>query len=98
MTINREYNICGESFTFDELQDIANHGANTGVHGFTYSSDLYDIYDRYEDDIENRVYELGLTIGEVMVERDMQSLQQYKEWACWMYLETTASVITEVDA
>ena len=98
MTINREYNICGESFTFDELQDIANHGANTGVHGFTYSSDLHDIYERYEDDIENRVYELGYTIGEVMVERDMQSLQEYKEWACWMYLETEAVNITEVDA
>lgn len=97
MTAEREYTICGETFTFDELKDIANHGANTGVHGFTYSSDLHDIYDRYEDDIENRIYELGLTIGEVMVERDMQSLQEFKEWACWAYLETEAQNITEVD-
>ena len=96
MTAEREYNILGETFTFDELQDIANHGANTGVHGFTYSSDLHDIYESWEDDIENRIYEFGYTIGGVMVERDMQSLQEFKEWACWFYLETQAANITEV--
>ena len=43
--------ILGEEFDTDELRDIAEHGANTGVHGFTYSSDLHDMFDKYEDQI-----------------------------------------------
>ena len=41
--------ILGEEFDTDELRDIAEHGANTGVHGFTYSSDLHDMFDKYEE-------------------------------------------------
>ena len=94
-TKTREYNILGELFTYDELNDIANHGANTGVHGFTYSSDLHDIYEDWEDEINDRIYELGYTIGGVMLEQDFHSLQEYKEWACWVYLESEAQTIVE---
>lgn len=94
-TATREYNILGETFTFDELQDIANHGANTGVHGFTYSSELYELYERYGNDIDDRVYDLGYTIGGVMLERDFHTLQEYKEWACWVYLQSEADNIVE---
>ena len=97
MTAEREYTILDETFTFDELKDISNHGANTGYHGFIYSSDLADKYDANEDEIDSRVYDLGFTIGGVMLERDMHTLQEYKEWACWFYLETSAHDIVEED-
>lgn len=94
-TKQREYLILDEEFTWDELNDISRYGANTGVNGFTYSSDLCDKYDQYEDEINDRVYDSGYTIGGVMLEHDMHTLQEYKEWACWFYLETQAQDITE---
>ena len=32
---NRTWTILGEQFEYDELKDIAQYGADTGVHGFT---------------------------------------------------------------
>ena len=87
--------ILGEMFDYDALVDIANHGANTGVHGFTYSSDLYDMYNEYEDEIMDLLDDLGYTLGDVFQERGFDTLQQFREWACWVYLEVTASRITD---
>jgi hypothetical protein len=92
---NRTWTILGEEFEYDELKDIANHGADTGVHGFTYSSDLHDMYEEYTDVIDDHINELGYTMAEVFEERGFDTLQQYKEWACWVYLESMALVITD---
>jgi hypothetical protein len=92
---NRTWTILGEQFEFDELKDIANYGADTGVHGFTYSTDLHDIYEEYTDEIDDRIESLGYTMAEVFEQRGFDTLQQYKEWACWAYLETEAAAITD---
>lgn len=92
---SRTWTILGEQFEFDELKDIAQYGADTGVHGFTYSSDLHDIYEEYTDVIDDRIESLGYTMAEVFEQRGFDTLQQYKEWACWAYLETEAAVITD---
>ena len=92
---NRTWTILGEEFEYDELKDIANHGADTGVHGFTYSSDLHDIYEEYTDAIDERIESLGYSMAEVFEQRGFDTLQQYKEWACWVYLETEALAITD---
>ena len=96
ITQTKTYTILGEEFEFDELKDIARHGADTGVHGFTYSSDLYDMFNKYEDEIENMLDDIGYTMHDVMIDRRFDTVQQYKEWACWAYLETEALRITEV--
>lgn len=87
--------VLGEIFEFDELKDIANHGADTGVHGFTYSSDLHDKYETYETQIENALEDMGYTMHEVFAEKEFSTLQQYKEWACWAFLELEAVRITD---
>ena len=92
---NRTWTILGEQFEFDELKDIAQYGADTGVHGFTYSTDLHDIYEEYTDEIDDRIESLGYTMAEVFEQRGFDTLQQYKEWACWTYLETEAAAITD---
>jgi hypothetical protein len=98
MTITQTptHTILGEEFELDELKDIARHGANTGVHGFTYSSDLCDMFNKYEDEIENLLDDIGYTMHDVMIDRQFDTVQQYKEWACWAYLEIEAARITEV--
>ena len=87
--------VLGEIFEFDELKDIANNGADTGVHGFTYSSDLHDKYEAYETQIENALEDLGYTMHEIFAEKEFETLQQYKEWACWAFLELEAVRITD---
>ena len=52
-TIARSYTLLGEIFDYDELQDIAQYGAMTGVHGFIYSSELYDVWVNHSEDIES---------------------------------------------
>ena len=93
--MTRTYTILGQEFTLDELQNIANHGADTGVPGFTYSSDLRDIFEEFEDDIMDMLDSLGFTLADVFEEKGFDTLQQYKEWACWVYLEVTAARITD---
>lgn len=87
--------ILGETFDYDELKDIAKHGADIGVHGFTYSSDLHDKYEEYEDEIMDLLDDLGYTIGDVFQERGFETLQDFKEWACWAYLEVRSAHITD---
>ena len=103
--LDRTYEILGEEFDFDELKDVANHGANTGVSGFTYSSDLADKFDRYEDEImdaldewceDNFAQSASAYISEQLTHDDRSwTLQQFKEFACWMYLEMRAWFIVE---
>ena len=87
--------VLGEIFDFDELKDIAKYGADTGVHGFTYSSDLADKYNTYETQIENALEDLGYTMHDIFAEIEFETLQQYKEWACWAFLELEAVRITD---
>ena len=88
--------VLGEIFEFDELKDIAKYGADTGVNGFTYSSDLHDKYEDYETQIENALEDMGYTMHEVFAHKEFETLQQYKEWACWSFLELEAQRITDV--
>ena len=91
------HTIMGEEFDTDELRDIAKYGADTGVHGFTYSSDLADKFDAHEYEIEDLLDEMGYTMHDVMIDRKFDTIQQYKEWACWAYLEIKAQDILGVD-
>ena len=93
--IPRTHIILGQEFSFAELRDIAQNGADTGVPGFTYSSDLRDIFEEFEDDIMDMLESLGFTLADIFEEKGFDTLQQFKEWACWVYLEVTAARITD---
>ena len=62
--------------------------------GFTYSSDLYDKFEENEDVIMDRLEELGFTMAEAFEQQGFETLQQFREWACWVYLESEAYNIT----
>ena len=54
------------------------------------------MFNKYEDEIENMLDDIGYTMHDVMIDRRFDTVQQYKEWACWAYLEIEAARITEV--
>ena len=95
--MTQTHTIMGEEFDTDELRDIARYGADTGVHGFTYSTDLHDKFDAHEYEIEDLLDDMGYTMHDVMIDREFDTIQQYKEWACWAYLEIKAQDILGVD-
>ena len=42
----------------DEMEDIANYGADTGVSGFTYTYEINEFFNEFENEIENYYYEV----------------------------------------
>ena len=94
--------LLGEIFDYDELQDIAQYGANTGVHGFTYSSDLYDVWVDHGEDIASYLEEFANSCydksWESMIidglDNDTWTTQEMRERAIWCYLELRAQEIT----
>ena len=96
--------LLGEIFDYDELQDIAKYGANTGVHGFTYSSDLYDVWvehgeevasylEYFASDCFNKSWE-AMILNNPNIDEDSWTTQQLREYAIWTYLELRAQEIT----
>ena len=94
--------LLGEIFDYDELQDIAQYGANTGVHGFTYSSDLYDVWVEHGEDVASYLEEFANSCfdksWESMIidglDEDTWTTQEMREKAIWCYLELRAQEIT----
>ena len=46
------FDILGEEFDIDELNDIVNHGMSAGVSGFIYTRDCVDKFNEHDDEIE----------------------------------------------
>jgi hypothetical protein len=96
--------LLGEIFDYDELQDIAKYGANTGVHGFTYSSDLYDVWVNHGEDIASYLEDFAndcfnksweaMILDNPNIDEEYWTTQQLREYAIWTYLELRAQEIT----
>ena len=90
--------LCGVTFELDQLRDIAQHGANAGVSGFIYSSELYDKWERYSDEVTDYLEEYADSVfgksWESMIVDQLDSedwtMQELKEKAIWCYLELRA--------
>jgi hypothetical protein len=100
VTTVKTFTILDQEFDMDALNDIANHGCEAGVSGFIYSSELHDVFDKYEDKIfdylDEYADELGNKSGMQMVidyitsDDDYYCMQDIKEKAVWMYVELFA--------
>lgn len=105
MMIAFVYTILGEDLNLDQLNDINNHGMSGGVSGFIYSSELYDKFKKYEDEIMDTLDEFcdgcfGQSAECYIAERLSQddrhwTMQQFREFAVWMYVELKAQEIIE---
>ena len=103
-TLTRSYTLLGEEFDYDELQDIAQYGANTGVHGMTYSSDLYDVWVSHGEDVASYLEDFAndcfnksweaMVLDSPLIDKDSWTMQQLREIAIWTYLELRAQEIT----
>ena len=74
----------------DELQDICKHGMSSGFSGFIYSSELYDFFERYEDEIEDLLDDAGIALSQLVARDETWTLQEIREKATWAAVELYA--------
>ena len=65
----------------DEIETICKHGCSGGVSGFIYSSELYEFFEHYEDEIEDLLNDNGIQLADLVP--DFQTFQELREAACW---------------
>jgi len=70
----------------DEISDVTNYGCAAGVSGFIYSSELADVFDEYEDQLEDLLDSNDIKYTDLVP--DFETLQQVKEAAVWYAVET----------
>ena len=72
----------------DEIRDISNHGALTGVPGFTYNTEINSFFNEYEDEIEDWLYEwMGDNWMEESAIGSQPTFQDSRNLAVWIVVE-----------
>ena len=69
----------------DEVKDIERHGMSGGVSGFIYTWELREFFFKYEDEIEELMYEHDVTYGSLT--DDQGSINDYIIAATWWAVE-----------
>lgn len=86
----------------ESYQDIVEHGANCGYPGITYYRDTCKLYDKFEEEIWEALYddaeENGQTILELIASfrgaKDVTSGYQFKNLLTWYMAERIAQAET----
>ena len=71
----------------DEVRDISNHGCSGGVNGFIYTWELREFFFKYEDEIEEHMYELDVDYPTLCGKQDCPSISDYITAAVWWVVE-----------
>jgi len=74
----------------DELKDICIHGMSGGFSGFIYSSELYDFFEKYEDEIEDMLADADIALSQLVARDETWTLQEIREKATWAAVELYA--------
>ena len=75
----------------EELRDITRHGLSGGVSSFIYTSELRELFDKYEAEILNYCIEdCGVTLSDLAV--DCIDIDEIAIHAVWMFVEGWAHV------
>ena len=94
--LDRTYEILGREFDTDELADIANYGMAQGVSGFIYTSELRDIFDDNDDEIQDYLSDWvhdnvgGDESSFSYFAKEVEDITQLKGKLVWAYVELKA--------
>ena len=71
----------------DEIRDVAKYGCIAGVNGFIYSSELADVYDTFEEEIEKKIEDLEIPFSSLVADVNCWQMQEAKEKMVWICVE-----------
>jgi len=92
-----------ENLGEDYMEDLANHGAAAGFPGLTYYKDTVKLYEEFEDEIWERLFDDAEGMGQTPLEliasfngaKNVVSDTQFKNLLVWYLAEKTARELTE---
>ena len=86
---NRLSEALNERFdNIDEVRDISNHGCSGGVNGFIYTYEVREFFFKYEDEIEEHMYQLDVSYPTLTEVVDCTSISDYITAAVWWVVES----------
>ena len=68
-----------------EIKDVANYGCAGGVSGFIYNNECCEFFDKHEDEIEEVMYDLGISYQDL--EPNAIEIMNLKIKAVWFVVE-----------
>ena len=71
----------------DEIRDVAKYGCIAGVNGFIYSSELWEVYNNFEDDIEQMIEDLEIPFSDLVADVNCWQMQEARERMVWICVE-----------
>lgn len=71
----------------DEVRDVAKYGCIEGVNGFIYSSELAEVYEAFEDEIEQTIENLDVEFSSLVSDINCWTMQEAKEKMVWIAVE-----------
>jgi len=88
----------------EELLDIAHYGANTGWQGLTWTTELWDLYTQYKDEIWEVIAELADEYGvhplqflADLLKDKVQDAGTFHDTIVWLAAEHYANTLTDTD-
>ena len=73
----------------DEVRDITKYGMSGGVSDFIYYSELSEFFNKYEEEIDDYLYENDIPVKSLMKKAD--SFQELRQNAVWTVVELYAN-------
>ena len=71
----------------EEVKDVARYGCGGGVSGFIYNWETREFFLKYEDDIEELMYEHDVTYPNLLDCMSQHSISDYITHAVWYAVE-----------
>lgn len=88
-----------DTYSHNELADMANHGANTGHHGLIWTADMVKLYQRFADNLHAIVAEYNDATGETgfpaFVSESAEDADQFASAMVYFGAEWVAYEITQ---
>ena len=85
---NRLFDALEQRFDdIEEVKDVARHGCSGGVNGFIYTYETREFFLKYEDEIEELMFEHEVTYPNLLDCMDQNSISSYMNAAVWYAVE-----------
>ena len=86
------------SYDMETLREIANHGCASGVaHDHIYYTQTWDFFLKYEDDIEDYLFDMYGDDWLEVFARETTSIREQVNLIVWSYINAIASDLVDGD-
>ena len=78
-----------------ECRDLCKHGIMGGFHGFIYHSELNEFFEKYENEIEEHLQELGMRLDDIVEDPNNWDFQELRDRSVWIVVESWCHAVVD---